>query len=97
MNRHLAEKIADLANLPLNQKEKERLISEFNIVLSVINELFSIDTKGVKPTYQVNNLQNVWRDDVINKTTQFTQEQALFNAPKTHNGYFVADRITNET
>jgi aspartyl/glutamyl-tRNA(Asn/Gln) amidotransferase C subunit len=46
-----------------------------------------LNTDNVLPTSQVNHKTNVLRDDIV--TPSFSQDEALAQAAKTKNGYFV--------
>jgi len=92
----LIQHIANLASIPLKTGETEKLASEFESTLKVVANLKELDTSKVKPTYQVGALENVWREDVINKHRMFTQDQALANAPKKHNGHFTVPQIIDK-
>lgn len=88
-----ARQMADLAKIPLDGQQAEQLASEFDESMAVVDELTKIQTEGVAPTYQVNDLINVWREDVIDEKRMLSQEAALANAPRTHQGYFVVERV----
>jgi len=45
---------------------------------------------------QVTGLENATREDEVQEERMFTQEEALRNAPRTHNGYFVVDQILDK-
>jgi len=78
--------IAKLSRLQINPDEsfiKDQLSQAADYV-EVLKEL---DTDSVTPTFQVNHKKNVFRDDVI--TPSLTQQQALSQATKIKNGYFV--------
>lgn len=92
-DQELVKKVVDLANLSVAQSELEQLTRDFKTSLETVDQLFAIDTEGVAPTYQVNDLENVWREDVVDETVQFTQAEALANATRTHRGYFVVGRL----
>jgi len=87
------EHIARLANIPVTPEEKKKLADGFNTVIGVLDQLKTIDTKNIEPTHQVTGLENITREDEVDVTRMFTQEQALANAPKKHNGFFVVDRV----
>lgn len=89
-------KIAKLANIPVTTREEASLAEGFNTTMKVVDTLFSVDVKGVTPTSQVTGLENVFRDDEIDGQRVFTQDQALANAPRTHNGFFVVDQILED-
>jgi len=85
--------VADLALIPVTDDEKNALANGFNTVLKVLDTLNTVDVINVEPTHQVTGFENVYRDDVVDEKRMFSQEEALANAPKSANGYFVADRI----
>lgn len=88
-----AKHIAKLANLTLNEGEDEKYAAEFTQALGVVETLLELDTTTTKPTHQVTELENVWREDLVDKNREFTQSQALQNAKSTHNGYIVVERV----
>lgn len=57
--------LAQLSSLELNDTEAEALRIDLENILGYIEQLSELDTSGVEPTYQVTDLQNVWRDDVV--------------------------------
>jgi len=85
--------IADLAHIPVTDTQAKTLAQEFAESMDVVDDLTKIDTTGVAPTYQVGQLANVWREDEVDEKRMLTQEQALSNAPRTHQGYFVVERV----
>lgn len=60
-------RLATLSSLELSDEEAGRLQVDLEHILEYFNQLKELDTTGVAPTYQVNNLENVWRDDVVNQ------------------------------
>jgi len=89
-------KIATLAHIPITDDEAETLAEGFTTTMHVVDELVKVDVKGVIPTSQVTGFENVLREDEIDTTRMFTQEQALANGKRTHNGFFVVDQILDE-
>jgi aspartyl-tRNA(Asn)/glutamyl-tRNA(Gln) amidotransferase subunit C len=87
------KKTAKLARIPITAAEEKSLDEGFKTTLKVVDTLFSVDVKGVTPTSQVTGLENVFREDEIDGSRMFTQKEALANAPRKHNGYFVVDQI----
>jgi aspartyl-tRNA(Asn)/glutamyl-tRNA(Gln) amidotransferase subunit C len=92
-DKKLVEKVADLANLSIKKNQIDRLINDFNETMKVVDKLTEINQNMPKATTQVNHLTNVLRKDEVKPS--LSQEEALKNAPKTHNGYFVVDRLIN--
>ncbi|OGG03802.1 hypothetical protein A2Z33_04570 [Candidatus Gottesmanbacteria bacterium RBG_16_52_11] len=85
--------MAGLANIPVSPGEETDLADGFNATIAVVDQLFALDTSGTEPTHQVTDLENVMREDEVDSDRTFSQEDALKNAVRTYNGYFVVDRI----
>ena len=84
-------RIAKLANLTLSPAEKNSLNKQLEDILEYINSLNKIDTSKVEETNEVNNLLNIWREDEVRPS--LSQEEALMNAIRTYNGFFVVNAI----
>ena len=74
--RHLAQ----LSNLQLSDEEITHLQTDLGNILGYIDQLGSLDTTGVEPTYQVTGLENVWREDAV-VHSDVSREQLLTLAP----------------
>lgn len=74
--RHLAQ----LSSLQLSDDEVENLRVDIANILGYIDQLNTLDTSGVTPTYQVTGLENVWRDDIV-QSSGTTREALLDIAP----------------
>ncbi len=59
--------LAQLSSLQLSDDEAEALRADISNILEYVTQLDELDTSGVEPTYQVTDLQNVMRDDVVVK------------------------------
>ena len=57
--------LADLSNFSVSDSESKSLEKDLSEILNYISQLDEIDVKGVEPTYQVFEMENVWRDDEI--------------------------------
>lgn len=75
--RHLAQ----LSSLQLTDTEIDALRYDIEAILSYIEQLGELDTTGVEPTYQVGELENVWREDEV-QAGEVTREQLLTLAPE---------------
>jgi aspartyl-tRNA(Asn)/glutamyl-tRNA(Gln) amidotransferase subunit C len=58
--------LAQLSSLQLDDDESENLRADLENIVGYIEQLSELDTTGVQPTYQVTDLQNVWREDTVN-------------------------------
>lgn len=57
--------LAGLSNFSVSEKEAESLERDLKRIIKYISELDGLDTTGVEPTYQVFEMENVWREDEI--------------------------------
>lgn len=58
-------KLARLSRLKLSNAEVTKLQTELAEILDYVKTLDKVDTKGLKPTYQVSGLSNVYRSDEV--------------------------------
>jgi aspartyl-tRNA(Asn)/glutamyl-tRNA(Gln) amidotransferase subunit C len=74
--------LAGLSGLALSDAETQALGTDIDNIITYITMLDELDVAGVEPTYQVTDLENVWRkDEVIDGGV--TREQLLSLAPET--------------
>lgn len=57
--------LAQLSSLQLTDDEVSALQVDLENIVGYIQQLDELDTTGVEPTYQVTDLENVWRDDTV--------------------------------
>ncbi len=86
--------VAKLANLPLTTEEEERYSEQLSKVLDYIDQLNQVDTSNVEPTFNVSGQSNVMREDET--APSLSQDEALQNAPKKENGFFVTKGVFEE-
>lgn len=96
IDKNLVEKISHLAQIPVNNEEKEELAKGFSKTIEVVDSLFKVDVSGIEPIHQVTSLENVFRDDEVDEERMFSQDEALSSAKNKYNGYFVVDQILEE-
>lgn len=85
ISRDDVQHLAQLSSLQLVDSEIDDLQQDISTILSYVEQLGELDTTGVEPTYQVTDLENVWRDDtIINDTVTREQLLDLSYAPLNH-------------
>ena len=57
--------LADLSNFSLSEAEVESLGQDLQGIIGYISQLEELDTDNIEPTYQVFEMENVWREDKI--------------------------------
>lgn len=76
INRETITHLADLSEFSLTESESESLEHDLTGIVKYISQISELDTADVEPTYQVFEMENVWRDDVILEQDA-TREQLL--------------------
>ncbi|WP_296114101.1 Asp-tRNA(Asn)/Glu-tRNA(Gln) amidotransferase subunit GatC [uncultured Anaerococcus sp.] len=83
------EKIYQLSNLSLENKDKDLISEKFNRVLDFIEDIFTVDTEGVEMTEYIKTHKAVFREDKVKES--LARSKALENAKDTEFGYFRLD------
>lgn len=80
ISREDVQHLAQLSSLQLSQDETDNLQADIANIINYVNQLSELDTTGVEPTYQVTDLENVWRSDAV-VTDTVSREDLLELAP----------------
>lgn len=80
--------VAKLANLPLTEAEVADFQEKLSYTLDYVDILKEVETSGVEPSFHPTGEKNHLREDEAKPS--LSQEEALRNAKKAHNGFFVA-------
>ncbi|RMF24946.1 MAG: Asp-tRNA(Asn)/Glu-tRNA(Gln) amidotransferase GatCAB subunit C [Deltaproteobacteria bacterium] len=83
--------VAALAALALSDEEVEQLAGELSAILTYIDKLSELDTDLVDPTSHAVEMKTLWREDEV--TNGESVEDALANAPRREDGFFVVPSI----
>lgn len=86
--------VADLANLRLSDEEVTRMSHDLGQILTHIEQLNSLDTKGVEPMAQV--LFNAGETATLRPDVPhapLSNDDALANAPASGAGYFKVPKV----
>lgn len=68
--------LAELSDFSLSEDEITKLGGDLQGIIKYISQLDELDTDNVEPTYQVFEMENVWRDDEV-LPQDATREQLL--------------------
>lgn len=88
----IVDRVAKLAKLKFEGKEKEEIKNDLNRVLELCEYLNKIDTNGVEPLVFMTDEINRWREDEL-KENSISKEQALKNAPEKNSDYFKVPKV----
>lgn len=65
VNQETIGHLAKLSNFALTPEQSQALEGDLNEIINYISQLDELNTDGVEPTYQVFEMENVWRADEI--------------------------------
>lgn len=85
------EKIIKLSSISCNEKELTTYIGDMCKIVDLFDKLKDVDTKGVKPLYNVveDNLR-LREDEASNENSR---DDVLKNVPKSKYGFYVVPKI----
>jgi aspartyl-tRNA(Asn)/glutamyl-tRNA(Gln) amidotransferase subunit C len=85
------EQVARLARLKVSGAEKEHFTHQLNQILLYMDKLNELDTTGVAPTSHAIDLQNVFREDLVQQS--LSRDESLENAPESNRADFIVPRV----
>ena len=94
ISKEQVEHVAKLARLEVSEDEKATFARQLSGILTYIDQLKELDTRGVEPTATVLPTDNVFRGDEVRPS--LSQEAALANAPDRADGFFSVPKILED-
>ncbi|MEO5943622.1 MAG: Asp-tRNA(Asn)/Glu-tRNA(Gln) amidotransferase subunit GatC [Ferruginibacter sp.] len=91
VNDTLVDKLANLAKLSFNEKEKQDIKNDLQKMIGFINKLQEVNTQNVEPLLHMTGNTNVMRDDKAEQT--ISNEEALKNAPANDGIFFKVPKV----
>ncbi len=85
------EKVARLARLELSDQEKKTFGNQLEQILTYMEQLNRLDTKGIEPTSHAIPVYNAFREDEAKSS--FPKEEVLGIGPEQEDGHFKVPRI----
>ena len=91
IDENLISKLEKLSRLRLNPEEKKQITGDLENIVTMFDKLQEVDTEGVEPTRHMTNHDHPLRDDTPGN--QLTNEEALKNAPETHESFIAVPKF----
>lgn len=92
MSRDDVQHLAQLSSLQLGDDEIDSLTHDIEHILEYIHQLSELDTSGVEPTYQVTDLENVWRTDEVDDYG-ISRDELIALAPESESGQIKVPKV----
>ena len=84
-------RIAHLARIKVSEHDVPHLQGELNAILAFVEELSSVDVKGVEPMTSVQPMPMKKREDVV--TEGAIADKIVANAPVSDDHFFVVPKV----
>lgn len=84
-------RVAQLAQLEINANETEVIRTQLNDIIGLIEQLQSVDTRGIEPMAHVLDLGQRLRDDNVTESNR--RDDFLAIAPRTESGLFIVPKV----
>ena len=84
--------LAKLSDFSLSEAEMDSLSGELQNIISYISQLDELETEGVEPTYQVFEMDNIWRDDEV-KPQEADREALLSLSEETRDNQIKVPKV----
>lgn len=90
VSKETVKRVAEIARLELSEAEVKGFSVDLAEILKAFKTLQAADTKGVEPSFQPLRMENVLREDKVEKG--LSQKEALANAKLKEKGFFKGPR-----
>lgn len=87
----LIDKLAHLSRLELKDDEKESMKTELEKMITFIDKLNELDTKGVEPLLHMTENEDIYRKD--EESGQISKEDVFKNAPLHDDNFFKVPKV----
>jgi aspartyl-tRNA(Asn)/glutamyl-tRNA(Gln) amidotransferase subunit C len=84
-------KVANLARIEIKETEVPGLIEEMSKILTFMEKLNELDTAAVEPLVYMNEVHNVWREDIAK--ADISVDDAIKNAALHNDRFFMVPKI----
>jgi len=91
INDALIDRLSFLSKLEFKGEKREAIKKDLSKIIDFVAQLEKVDTEGVEPLIHMTPAVNVLRKDVSEQ--EYTQKQALQNAPVSDSDYFKVPKV----
>ena len=85
------ERVAQLARIGIEPQEAERYSIDLSIILTLVEQMITVDTEGIEPMAHPQDIQLRLRDDEVKEPNTRDQFQAI--APAVKQGLYLVPKV----
>ena len=94
VDKALIDELSELARLEFSEAEKLSVKDDLQRMISFVEKLNEVDTKGIDPMLHMSDTINNYREDIIQGS--MSREKALLNAPQSDGVFFQVPKVINK-
>ncbi len=94
LSKEQVKHIALLSRLSLTEDKVEMFQEQLSDILTFVEKLSELDTKGIDPKFQIIPQENVLRKDISGMS--FPYEKTFMNAPETNGKHFIVPKVVKK-
>lgn len=91
IDNELVDKLAELSKLEFEPTDKEKIKTDLQKILDLVEKLEEVDVSGVEPLIYMTDEKNVLRKDEVKGMV--SKADALLNAPQKDSDYFKVPKV----
>lgn len=91
IDNELVDKLAELSKLEFEAADKEKIKTDLQKILDLVEKLEEVDVTGVEPLIYMTDEKNVLRKDQVQGMV--SKADALLNAPQKDSDYFKVPKV----
>ncbi len=91
IDKETLNKVAHLARVEVDPSRKKDMINDLEEILTWVEKLKEVDTKGVEPLTHMSFEKNALREDEVKR--ELSKEAGLSNAPKHDGAHFLVPKV----
>lgn len=83
--------VAKLARIEISEAEAQQNLIQLSGIFSLIEQMQTVDTQGIKPMSHPHNMTQRLREDTVTEIDQHLLFQSI--APEVENGYYLVPKV----
>ncbi|MDR1052404.1 MAG: Asp-tRNA(Asn)/Glu-tRNA(Gln) amidotransferase subunit GatC [Endomicrobium sp.] len=88
--------VSNLARIHIENNEKTKYLNDINEMIGCVKILYEQKFVNVKPTTHITNVRNIWRNDVVIKSSQKQIDKILNNAKSKYKTFYKINKVIDK-
>jgi aspartyl/glutamyl-tRNA(Asn/Gln) amidotransferase C subunit len=88
--------VSNLARIHIKNDEKTKYLNDINKMIGCVKILYEQKFVNVKPTTHITNIRNIWRNDIVIKSSQKQIDKILNNAKSKYKTFYKINKVIDK-